>query len=226
MVGFHYCYDLTELVGIDLSWFRPPFEDMWRASISWSFLFIAGVMCSFSGSNARRGGKYSVVALAVWAITSLAGVDIPISFGIIYCMAASTLLYAALQKIKAQPRGIAAALILAAAFLLLLSVPNGYIGSGALAIALPREPYSTEWFSWLGFPGPDFSSGDYYPLLPYCLMYLAGASLGPRVSQTAKRSAFGIIRCPPLEFIGRHALAIYLVHQPILLVVSGVAFSS
>lgn len=225
MVMFHYSYDLTELAGVNLVWFRPPLEDIWRASISWSFLFIAGLMCSFSRSNFKRGLRYSAVALAVWAATTVVAVDIPISFGIIFCMAASTLVYSLLQRIYAQPRGVLAAAVLFTGFLLLLNVPSGSVAIGSISWKLPSELYASEWLSWLGFPGPSFFSGDYYPLLPYSLMYLAGSSLGPGIRQIVKISSIANVRCKPLELIGRHALAIYVVHQPILLVLSGVAIS-
>lgn len=224
MVAFHYCYDLTELAGVDLAWFKPPFEDVWRATISWSFLFIAGIMCSFSRDNLRRGARYAAVAIGVWLATTAIAVDVPISFGIIFCMAASTLLYACLQKIGAQPRGVFAAALLAVAFLMLLEMPSGSIGFGNMAARLPRSLYATEWFSWLGFPGPAFASGDYYPLLPYCLMYLAGASLGPHIRRKIAESPFNKLQCALLEAVGRHALAVYIIHQPILLVLSGAAF--
>ena len=48
MVGFHLCYDLRYLAGLSLPWFQGTFQDVWRASISWVFLFLAGVMSSYS----------------------------------------------------------------------------------------------------------------------------------------------------------------------------------
>ncbi|WP_444328780.1 heparan-alpha-glucosaminide N-acetyltransferase domain-containing protein, partial [Paratractidigestivibacter sp.] len=77
--------------------------------------------------------------------------------------------------------------------------------------------------SWLGFPGPRFSSGDYYPLLPYTLMYLAGAAVGPVIKARGLPGPLMRFRCKSLEFIGRHALLVYVLHQPLLLLLSGVA---
>lgn len=220
MVAFHFCYDLVELRGIDLPFFRPPFEDVWRASISWVFLFMAGLMCSYSRSNARRGAKYAVVAALIWVATTLVAVDVPINFGIIFCMAASTLVYAALQKLGIAPRGIAAAAVFLMAFLATLGIPKGTVGFLGATLPLPRALYGTPWLSWLGFPGPGFSSGDYYPLLPYCLMYLGGASVGPLMKKRGLPRALEGVRCRPLEFLGRHALEVYILHQPALLVLS------
>lgn len=224
MVGFHYCYDLVELAGVDLPWFKPPFEDIWRASISWTFLFLAGIMCSYSLNNFKRAIKYGFVAFLIWAVTYIAAVDIPISFGIIFCMSASTLLFATLHKLRIEPRGTVSLVALVFLFLFLLKLPDGYLQLGSLKIDLPANLYSTGWISWLGFPGPNFSSGDYYPLLPYSLMFLAGSVVGPIIRNTRIPLPLDKISCPPLEFIGRHALAVYVVHQPVLLLLSGVAF--
>lgn len=224
MVGFHYCYDLVELAGVDLSWFKPPFEDIWRASISWTFLFLAGIMCSYSLNNFKRAIKYGLVAFLIWVVTYITAVDIPISFGIIFCMSASTLLYAILHRLRIEPRSVWSFVALVFLFLVLLKLPYGFLQVGRLRIDLPACLYSTEWISWLGFPGPRFSSGDYYPLLPYSLMFLAGSVVGPIVRSERTPLPLEKISCPPLEFIGRHALVVYVVHQPVLLLLSGVAF--
>lgn len=220
MVGFHFCYDLTAICGIELSWFTPPFEDIWRASISWMFLLIAGVMCSFSRSNAKRGLKYAIAALAIWVVTSVAGVDVAISFGIIFCMAASTLLYASLDKLGIAPKGLLAGLVLFVTFLATLHISRGTISLFGLAVQVPNQLYETEWLSWLGFPGPHFSSGDYYPLLPYSLLFMAGASWGHVLTKSGCPDWFYRAKVRPLNFVGRHALEVYIAHQPILLVLS------
>lgn len=219
MVGFHFCYDLVELRGINLAWFQPPFEDVWRASISWVFLALAGIMCSFSSNNLKRAARYGFVALAIWAVTTIAAVDVPISFGIIYCMAASTFIFALLQRTKLQPKGVVFALICFACFLVSLNISRGYLQILGFHLVLPSSLYASEWLSWLGFPGPHFSSGDYYPLLPYCLMYMTGASLGPWFKSKIPGS-LSKLRARPIEFIGRHALEIYILHQPILLLLA------
>ncbi|WP_322152713.1 heparan-alpha-glucosaminide N-acetyltransferase [Paratractidigestivibacter sp.] len=220
MIAFHFCYDLVYLRGVEVAWFYPPFVDIWRASISWVFLALAGVMCSFSRNNLKRAAKYGLVAFAVWAATTIAAVDDSISFGIIFCMAASTLVYALLQKLNAAPKGFFAAFVLFAAFLLAMGLPNGHLSLPGYTLEIPKTLYSTEWLSWLGFPGPKFVSGDYYPLLPYGLMYLVGASLGPWLKQNLP-SRVRSLGFAPLEFIGRHALEVYIAHQPLLLLVLG-----
>ena len=217
MVLFHLCYDLYFLAGVDLAWFVPPFRDVWRSSISWTFLFVAGISCSLSRNNLKRSGRYLLLALAIYVATTIAAVDTPISFGIIFCMGASTLLYALLEKAGIAPRGEIATIVLFVAFLFCQGLPHGHVGLGPLVIELPRAPYDSGFLSWLGFLGPHFASGDYYPLLPYTLCYLAGASFAK--SETGKQVLESLrnVGCAPLEAVGRHPLAIYVAHQPLLL---------
>ena len=216
MVLFHATYDLAYLYGIDMPWFTDGvWQEVWRCSISWSFLFLAGYMTAFSRNNARRGLKYLLAAVAIYAVTSVVKVDTPISYGIIFCMAASTLLVQAVgsltDKLPAAPLAIAS-------FLLFLAL-----------YGLPRETYDVQGLAWLGLPSAVFASGDYYPVLPYSLMYMTGSQIArwykQRTSRLAPEWAYKhTIR--PLAFIGRHALTVYLIHQPVLFVLWTVLYGA
>ena len=222
MVLFHFSYDLVALRGRTLPLFHPPLEDVWRASISWTFLFVAGMMCALSRNNYRRAGRYLVVAALIYGATTIAAVDTPISFGIIFCMGASTLI-AALLGSAGLLRGRHAWLCsipLMALFLACLHVPQGLVGMGPFVLRLPRQLYATPCLAPLGFPGPRFASGDYYPLLPYSLLFLAGAGIGASLGSRGFPAFLRSVGLRPLEFVGRHALPIYVLHQPMLLLLS------
>lgn len=218
MVAFHLCYDLAYIVRLYMPWF-PPIQTAWSASISWAFLILAGIMCSLSHNNLKRSVKYAAVALAVFVVTSLISVDAPISFGIIYCMAFSTFVVWVLDRLGHAPTGLVAAGVLFVLFLLAYSVPVGYVGIGDYTCPMPRALYNCKALAFLGFPGPGFVSSDYYPPIPYTLLYLSGCALGRW--WLVRGFAKAIRRCgfPPLEFVGRHSLLVYVAHQPVLLAV-------
>lgn len=208
MVCFHAAYDAAYLYGIDMPWFAGTvFQAVWRASISWVFLLLAGWMTSLSHSNLRRGAVYAAAAAAVWAATSIASVDTAITFGILFCMAASTLLYAAARPVLDHVPPEAGLAVFLIAFVLTLGVPQTRYAFGGLA--------------WLGFPGPGFSSGDYYPMIPYTFLYLAGA-MAARLFGRLRASGYPAWMkrdlIPPLTALGKHSLIVYLVHQPLLIV--------
>lgn len=209
MVAFHAAYDAAYLYGFGIPWFTNPIiQTVWRSSISWVFLALAGWMTSLSHNNLKRGGVYAVAAGAVFLATSIAGVDTPISFGIIYCMAACTLLYAAtaplLNRFPAAA-GLISCLVLFAA-----------------TYTLPHTTYPVESLAWLGFPSASFVSGDYYPLLPNVFLYLAGAFAARWFDQHhASGYPMWMMRAdaPFLSMIGKLSLPIYLVHQPLLILI-------
>ncbi len=224
MVLFHAVYDLVFIAGVIPSnlFFTTP-VNIWRASISWTFLLIAGAMCTFSRSNYRRAGIYLIVALGIYRVTSLIDASVEISYGIIYCMGFCTLFAACLSSLGFSPQGYAWAAAFFIAFLLALSVPNGAISLFGIQIArIPRAIYHTGLFSWLGFPGPDFISADYYPPIPYFFLYLAGWSLGLTWKREGYTHPLWRFSIAPLEAVGRYALPIYVLHQPVLLLVAHV----
>lgn len=209
MVAFHAAYDAAYLFRFEIPWFTDPIiQTVWRSSISWVFLPLAGWMTSLSRNNLKRGGVYAVAAVAVFLATSVAGVDTPISFGIIYCMAACTLLYAAtaplLNRFPAAA-GLISCLVLFAA-----------------TYTLPHTTYPVEGLAWLGFPSASFVSGDYYPLLPNAFLYLAGA-FAARWFDGHHASGYPTwmmkANVPFLSMIGKLSLPIYLVHQPLLILI-------
>ncbi len=220
MVLFHFCYDLRFIQGRNLWWFAPPLQDIWRCSISWAFVFIAGCMFVWSRDNLKRSGRYLLAALLIWIVTTVAAVDVPINFGVIFCMGACTLCTWVLSRLNITPYGPVPAAILLCCFLATQGLARGVVGFGPCSIALPRQLYMTPWLSWAGFPGPGFMSGDYYPLLPYLFLYLAASSLARMWKDRGLPAWCYESRFPLLETIGRAALPIYFLHQPLLLLLA------
>jgi uncharacterized membrane protein len=77
----------------------------------------------------------------------------------------------------------------------------------------------------LGIMPPGFSSVDYTPLLPWFGVVLIGLGLGKYLYAGGARQ-FAIRPVPeffsaPLMFMGRHSLVIYLVHQPLIILLLG-----
>ena len=81
-------------------------------------------------------------------------------------------------------------------------------------LRLPEALYQNVLTAYLGFPPPDFGSSDYFPLIPWCFLFLTGFYLhGLCGKQILAVRWKGIA---PLNLIGRHALGIYMLHQPVI----------
>lgn len=90
-------------------------------------------------------------------------------------------------------------------------------------LALPQALYASYTTAYLGFMPKSFFSTDYFPLLPWLFLFWAGYFLHHLVGRgrlaPLRRSV-----CPPLGWMGRHSLVLYLLHQPVILGVLTVAF--
>lgn len=103
---------------------------------------------------------------------------------------------------------------------------NLVLGAGivALGIGLKNATVTVSWLLWLGLTPAPFQTLDYFPLLPWFGVVLIGVFIGNSLYSNYARhftlhdlSQFAVIRF--LTFLGRHSLFIYLVHQPVLILV-------
>ena len=100
---------------------------------------------------------------------------------------------------------------------------NGFWNLPGGRLALPQALYASYTTAYLGFMPKGFFSTDYFPLLPWLFLFWAGYFLHHLVGRgrlaPLRRSV-----CPPLGWMGRHSLVLYLLHQPVILGVLTVAF--
>ena len=89
-------------------------------------------------------------------------------------------------------------------------------GKFAAVLPLPAVLYKTNLLFPLGMYSETFYSADYFPILPWIFVFLFGTYLG-RLAKAGKFPAFTYkSRVPFLSFIGKHALWIYILHQPVI----------
>lgn len=219
MVLYHAMYDLVYLKGFPAPWYGDWPGYLWQQSICWTFILLSGLCWNLSRRHLRRGlilvGCGAVITLATW----LAMPSQLILYGVLNLLGLSALLLIPLDKAlrKLPPwLGLAGA---GALFFLTRGVPRGYLGFEGLRLwDLPAALYQWDALAVLGFHSPGFSSTDYFPLVPWFFLYLAGYFLW-RVL-TPHRKVLELLQpgLRPLSFVGRHSLLIYLVHQPLLMV--------
>lgn len=71
-------------------------------------------------------------------------------------------------------------------------------------------------FAAFGVPGPNFFSADYFPLIPWLFLFLAGTVIGVPIKQNKFPQWFYELKVPFFAPAGRHTLLIYIAHQPII----------
>jgi len=226
MVVYHAFYSLGYVFGSGTG--RGLFAGMGPVQpfIAGTFIFLCGVCCRFSRSNLKRGmklaGAAAVVTLATLAMT-LFGVDEVIWFGVLHFLACAVMLFAMAQK--AIGAKMAQKAIGAMSFQKLSCKIN--IPAWVQAVILMALFFVFTWWRpfprtdffilyALGFPSSTISSADYFPLIPWMFLFFAGTVVGTYGKQGRFPGWMEKSRIPPLAWLGRHSLLIYLLHQPVL----------
>lgn len=198
MLLYHFAYDLYAYCGFPSALVYHPAMALVQVGCSGCFLLLAGFSCALSRSNGRRGGRVLACGLVIGAITRLWG-D-PIRFGVLHFLGCAMLLYALTRRVweALPPR----------------AAPVLYITLFAALRQLLPIVVEPGWLYPLGFVPAGFYSSDYWPLLPWFFLFLLGTWLG----RFRDRLPDGVqtLSVPGLDWLGRHSLAVYLVHQPVL----------
>lgn len=222
MVFYHGFYTLAYLVGLDwgmaLLRFFMPAEPFFAGL----FILISGISSNLSRSNLKRGIKLLLVAVVVSAATMLVVPDERIVFGVLHFLSVSMILFGLVKpwtdKLAFSWLWVAFCAVLTA---FTWNIQRGYLGFQPFpAISLPTALYQTDWLMMFGLHSPGFFSSDYFPLFPWLFIFFAGTFLG-KLASAGKFPAFTYpSRVPALSWMGRNALIIYVVHQPVIYGVS------
>jgi len=204
VVWYHALYNLSEIFGGAYAFFRHPGMNLFRDCFVGVLILLAGISCSLTRSNLRRGIKTLLWGLVITAVTSIAMPDQRILFGILHFFGCAMLLWALVGKyLEKIPLWLGVVVSLA----LFFATQGMYAASVG---------WSKSFLCYiLGFCTGHYSA-DYYPLMPWLFLFLAGGFLG-RLFRDGKVPAFFQKNpVPPLSWLGRHTLVIYIVHQPVI----------
>jgi len=218
MIAFHGMWNLVYLFGISAPWYTGTFGYTWQQFICWTFILLSGFCWAMSRNHVKRGLLVFGGGCVVSLVTCTLMPQSRILFGILTCIGSCVLLMIPLERIlKKVPAGfgIAASFLL---FALLRNCSAGSLGFEKLTLCdLPAWLYRNYLTTYLGFPHAGFYSSDYFPLLPWLLLFITGWFMY-RIT-TAKgwnEKLFARGNFPLLNAMGRNSLLVYLLHQPVL----------
>jgi len=213
MVVYHLTYDLYAFGGYGIeatTGFWGRFADA-TASL---FLFLVGVSLAISHARGGRDrfGKYLLRGLRIFgygmvltAVFLAFGMGI-VAFGILHLIGVS--------------------IVLAYPFLN-LKFTNFLLGALVFAVGIyvmTRDPSGSPWLLPFGVVPEGWMMPDYRPLLPWFGVVLIGLGFGNVVYGGARPQILPQktpVVARPLLPLGRNSLLIYLVHQPILILLLG-----
>jgi uncharacterized membrane protein len=218
MIVFHLLYDLTYFGGCNLdlhSGFWPYFA---RATAT-IFIFLVGVSLTLSFTRAnkiqnlrkklylkylKRGLRIFSWGLVITFATWIFLRDSFVLFGILHLIGISIILAYPFLKLRYWN------LLLGIAFI-------------SLGIHLKNFTFGFLWLVWLGFMPDHFYTVDYFPIFPWFGVVLIGMFFGNLLYPDYTRK-FNLYDLSNFNFtglfylLGRHSLIIYLIHQPILII--------
>lgn len=89
-----------------------------------------------------------------------------------------------------------------------------------LGILFYQITVSTPYLFWIGLKTSSFYTLDYFPLIPWFGVVLIGIFFGQK-TYTILQKKYNVSEKPPkvaipFTFLGKHALVIYFIHQPIV----------
>lgn len=210
MVIYHFSWDLSWFAFVGWPVAEGPGWRSFAATIAGSFLFLAGVSLDLAHHEGirwrpfwRRFAVIAAAAAAVSLVTFFTFGDSFVRFGILHCIAAASLI--ALPFLR-QPFWLALA---GAVFLLTLPLwAKSFIFNG-------------QFWLWTGLGSPDFGSVDYVPVAPWAGITLAGLAVSKafrkfQVWERVSVLTFSSRAGQAAQFLGRHSLPVYLLHQPVL----------
>ena len=212
MVAYHFCFDLRYF-GVthwdfehDVRWIAA------RSAILSSFLLTAGVSAVLANAQPSPLTPWlrhiAIIAGAALLVTAGSYVLFPHSFiwfGVLHAIALSLLLA---KPLLARPWAAAvagAAVVVAGLFYANPAFDNRLLGV-------------------VGFMTHKPITEDYVPLFPWFGVLLLGVALGHLLVRTRFAAIAPLARLPAfLSFLGRHSLVVYLVHQPLMLLLLWIA---
>lgn len=216
MVVYHLMYDL-DFFGVSDAIFTHPFWFYFQRTTASTFLLLVGVSLRLRYRKdlarhgrvayapfVRRGTTIFGWGLVITAVTwGALGAQWAIRFGILHFIGLATL--------TAYP-------------FLRWRWPNLLLGLLFLAAGklLQTKTFDLPWLVWLGFEPAGHTYVDYFPFIKWFGVVLLGIFAASILyGDTGRRFPFpNLTAWPPvqgLQWLGRRALPIYLLHQPLLL---------
>jgi uncharacterized membrane protein len=216
MVLYHLVFDLNYFAVYDIEVSSGFWLAVARLTAS-LFLLLVGLSLTLSHSRAQLLGqedrfRLRLLKRSAWILGQALGITIVtylfigrgyIIFGVLHLIGLSLLLAYPFLRLQRANFLIGLLFILVGAYFQTIIVDY-------------------PWLLWLGLVPQDFYSVDYFPVFPWFGVILMGMGLGDLLYPGYRRripvrdiSQSPFVRA--LAILGRNSLAIYLVHQPVLI---------
>ena len=216
VVLYHLLYDLAVLFPVGIPWMFSDWMNSVRNICAGALIVVSGISCHYTRSNWRRGLRAFGLGMLLTVVTALFIPSQLILFGILHFFGSMMMLYALLQPLLEKVPTMAGLLGSTLLFFLTWPIFSGFIRVLGVTVYLPEFLYNKPLLFPLGFACQGIASADYYPLIPWGFLFLAGSFFGRYVRAGRLPEFCYRSHLPLLARIGNHTMLIYLVHQPVI----------
>ena len=224
MIFYHFVYDLGDFGYINLFTVINGSWKLFAQSIGSSFLFISGLSFWVMANRGINWSQYlkrlSILVAAAVLISTATYIQFGsafIFFGILHLLATCSILAIVIYRLPI--------IFLFCLGLAIYIAPEFYFSSDYYSLEYNESIFSSKFFAWTGLYNGKTGSVDFYAFMPWSAAFVFGLATGKifiKSSNMGKLSPLSFkeerTSRPVLAFlwIGRNALLVYLIHQPLL----------
>ncbi len=218
MVVYHLMWDLVYIYGYDFGFYKGRTGYIWQQSICWTFILLSGFCWSLGKNKLKRGFTVFLAGLIVSVVTYIFMPSNKIVFSVLTMLGSMMLIMIPLEKLLKKIPHIIGGILSTILFFITRNINDGFLGfEGINILRMPEELYANYLSAYIGFPPRNFSSADYFSIIPWGFLFITGYfvyQIFKKYDIDEKLSRIGSIA--PLNVIGKNSLIIYMLHQPII----------
>ena len=218
MIAYHFSWNMVYMYGARWSWYHSTGAYIWQQSICWTFIILSGFCWSMGKQPFKRGLMVFGSGLLVTAVTLAVMPQNRVVFGVLTCIGSCMLLLLPLDRVFRKIPSEAGMVISFVSFVVFRNINRGSLGfEGWSFLTLPRSLYQNLLTAYLGMPGMDFYSTDYFSLIPWFFLFLTGYFLY-RVCKKYNWLRWEFLQktIPVADWFGKRSLLVYLLHQLVI----------
>ncbi len=220
MIVYHAIWSLVYLYNVNINLFESSIAYMWQQSTSWIFIFLSGFSYNMSKNKVKNALKVFSIGLLVTLITTFLMPENKIVFGVLTLIGSSMLIVLISERVLKKIDSKLGAIIAVTIFIITRNINAGYLGFEKVNLySIPPQFYINTFTSYIGFTSTSFKSSDYFSLFPCFFLFLAGYYFNIYVFQYGLQKYLVMKDIPVLSWFGKRSLTIYVLHQPIILII-------
>lgn len=215
MVIYHFGFDLEAFGRLAPATMTTGFWFWFARAVAGSFLFIAGLSLWLAHGRGVRWRPF------LWRLAQIVAGATLVTVGTRYLLGPYYIFFGILHSIALSS-------VIGLAFLRLPPALTALAGIGAITAPMwaRSDLFNAPWLRWTGLQTEATGAVDFVPTFPWLgpvLLGIAAAQFIPWARLRSGAAPSQLMRA--LAFPGRHGLAVYLIHQPVLIgILNGLAW--